>query len=463
MGFRGWSRVVALASMLGAASCGGDSAPPPSTPDPGVSGERISGNERLGWSQSASSASELATFRYAAYVDGNRAELGGVSCGGSSAPFACSASMPQMSPGSHSIELVSFVVDNGTTVESGRSAVLRVTLTGVTAPGENPASSSSTPVETSDGAELRLDIIADQLVSPTSLASAPDGRVFVAERAGHIRIIRGGAVDAQPAVTIDDAHVTDAGDGGLLSLALDSDFERTHFVYAVYTVAAAEATRTFRVVRYREVNGRLGERSVILNGVQAAPKPAAAISIGPDGNLYVAFDIGLSHGRVPVASYSGKVLRLSPDGTMPRNHPAGSPVLASDFVSPRGLDWNPETGTLWVVDAKSREVEELRILGAQGQVPAGRSRFPLPAGMGASALAFYRGTLVPAFAGNVFVAAGDGQYLLRLGIDARDPSKLTLNERLLSDLGSRIRAVSSAADGMVYIATERSVLRLGPR
>ncbi len=60
--------------------------------------------------------------------------------------------------------------------------------------------------------------------------------------------------------------------------------------------------------------------------------------------------------------------------------------------------------------------------------------------MGASALAFYRGTLVPAFAGNVFVAAGEGQYLLRLRVDARDPSKVTFNERLLSDLGSRIRS-----------------------
>ena len=207
-------------------------------------------------------------------------------------------------------------------------------------------------IATSDGAELRADVIADQLTAPTSLASSPDGRLFVAERDGRISIIRGGALEAQPAITIDDALATAAGDGGLVSIALDREFERTHFLYAVYTVSGPEATRVFRVVRYREVAGRLGERIVILDGVAAAARPAAAIDIGPDGNLYVAFDAGQGSGRVPSASYSGKVLRLSPDGTTPKDQAAG-PVLASDFVSPRGLDWNPETGTLWVVDAKT--------------------------------------------------------------------------------------------------------------
>ena len=49
---------------------------------PAATGERISGNERLGWNQAAADAGELATFRYAAYVDGNRVELTDVSCGG---------------------------------------------------------------------------------------------------------------------------------------------------------------------------------------------------------------------------------------------------------------------------------------------------------------------------------------------------------------------------------------------
>ena len=117
MEWSGWNRTIAVLLILGAASCGGET-PPPSTSDPAGGGERISGTERLGWSQSASNTSELAAFRYAAYVDGNRTELGDVSCGGASAPFACSSRMPQMAAGSHSLELVTFVVENGTVVES---------------------------------------------------------------------------------------------------------------------------------------------------------------------------------------------------------------------------------------------------------------------------------------------------------------------------------------------------------
>jgi glucose/arabinose dehydrogenase len=271
-------------------------------------------------------------------------------------------------------------------------------------------------------------------------------------------------LDSRPAVTIAEASATAAGDGGLMSIALDNEFERTHFLYAVHTVAASEADRSFRVVRYREVDGRLGERVVLLDRVSASSNPAAAIDVGPDGDVYVAFDRGVGGGRVALAGYSGKVLRLTRDGKTPPDQGTDSPVVASDFVSPRGLDWNPETGTLWVVDAKTRDAEELRIIAARGSpAMSNRARLPLPAGMGASALAFYRGTLVPVFAGNVFVAAGDGQYLLRLRVDAHDPSKVMFNERLLQDLGSRIRTVATTNEGMVYLATETSVLRLGPR
>ena len=57
----------------------------------------------------------------------------------------------------------------------------------------------------------------------------------------------------------------------------------------------------------------------------------------------------------------------------------------------------------------------------------------LPARTGASALAFYRGTLVPAFAGDLFVAAEEGRHLLRLRFDKRDPTRLLSTERLLQD------------------------------
>ena len=87
----------------------------------------------------------------------------------------------------------------------------------------------------------------------------------------------------------------------------------------------------------------------------------------------------------------------------------------------------------------------------------------MPAGVGAAGMAFYRGTLIPALARDLFVASERAHSLVRLRFDTRDPTRLVSGERLLEDIGVPIRAVAAAADGLVYVATDRAVLRLGPR
>jgi glucose/arabinose dehydrogenase len=173
--------------------------------------------------------------------------------------------MPAMSPGAHTIELASFVVDGTTVAESARSAPLRVTVTGATAgaPPPSPAPPAALPswlLTTSDGADLRLDTLSDELEAPTAIALAPDGRVFVAEQEGRVRVVRNGVLDPLPAITIHEVLMTSAAEGGLLAIALDAQFDRTHFLYAVYTVSGREGTRRFRLVRYREVDGRSAHR-----------------------------------------------------------------------------------------------------------------------------------------------------------------------------------------------------------
>ena len=436
----GWLGIVVAALAMPLASCGGSSTPPPSTSDPGGTGERISGNERIGWNQAASDASQLGTFRYVAYVDGNRVELTDVSCSGLSGGVSpCSSRMPAMAPGAHTIELASFVADGSAVIESDRSAALRVTVTGATAGGASPspgATPAATLLTTADGVELRLDALSDQLEAATAIAVAPDGRVFVAEQEGRVRVLRNGTLDSQPAVTIYDALMTSANEGGLLALALDAEFDRTHFLYAAYTISGPEATRRFRVVRYREVEGRLGERVVLLDDIPAATRPSVALGIGPDGRLYVAFDAAVNTGRTAaLASYSGKVLRLNVDGTTPQDQPAGAPVFATDFQSPRGLDFHLATGALLVADVKRRDAEELRVIfsGGAGAPSTSRLRIPMPVGSGAAGVAFYRGSLVSAFVGDLFVAAEDAQCLIRLRFDKRDPARLVSSERLLQD------------------------------
>ena len=90
----------------------------------------VAGTERFAWTQTAADNRELATFRYAVYVDGLRVELMNVSCtpasSKASTEFECSASLPAMSPGTHSLELAIFTVDGGVVRESPRSAPLMI-------------------------------------------------------------------------------------------------------------------------------------------------------------------------------------------------------------------------------------------------------------------------------------------------------------------------------------------------
>ena len=208
------------------------STPPPPSTGPSPS-ETITGNERFGWDQRASDAVELATFRYAVYVDGTRSELAGATCATTSTngTFACSAPLPTLTRGAHTLELASFIVD-GSTFESPRSSALRITV-GITAPGgdQTPTRISAGDADV-PGDPFNVELVINNVDRPRDLAFAPDGRLFVVEATGPIRIVhRDGGVTAD--VLAGSRRSGDAGDDRTLAIAIDPQFERTHFVYTL--------------------------------------------------------------------------------------------------------------------------------------------------------------------------------------------------------------------------------------
>jgi hypothetical protein len=116
------SRFAIVGAALVVAACG----KPPSSP---TETETITGSERFGWDQPAADAGELATFRYALYVDDARSEASDVSCAASASNgrFACTSQLPSIPAGTHTLQVASFVVDGGAVRESARSASVRVT------------------------------------------------------------------------------------------------------------------------------------------------------------------------------------------------------------------------------------------------------------------------------------------------------------------------------------------------
>ncbi len=131
------SLALLLAGGLILSACGSDSPQAPRVPSSPTTGqgESITGRERFGWDQPASDAAELASLRYAMFVDGARVEVTGVSCAATatSAGFACSAALPALSAGAHTLALAAFVIDGTTVLESERSAALQVVVVSATA------------------------------------------------------------------------------------------------------------------------------------------------------------------------------------------------------------------------------------------------------------------------------------------------------------------------------------------
>ena len=442
-------------------ACGDSRPDTPSPPGTGT-GETITGRERVGWDQPAANAAELATFRYAMYVDGTRSELTDVSCAQTSTAtgFACSARLPAMTNGAHTLEIAAFY-DSGGIVESAKSASLRVTVTGFTTPVDAAPLQPSDTISTADGVRLAADLLVSGLEDVADIAVAPDGRIFVAERGGRLRIVSADVVTE--ALGSSEGHRAQSGaDGGLAALTLDPNFARNARVYAIHTTGAA-----FRLVRYRLVEGRLIERMPLLRDVPASTEASAALRFGPDGRLYAALDDGGNpDAAVRLSEWNGKILRLNPDGSTPTDQPAASPVFWSGLRSPRGLDWTADTATLWMAERGLDGVERIRAFITPPERPrrAGqRATYVLPPPIDASSLAFYRGSTIRAFAGNMFVAAREGGYLLRVQFDEVEPLRAVSSEKLLEGRIGQVRSVVALADGSLYVASESAVWRLsGP-
>jgi aldose sugar dehydrogenase len=329
-------------------------------------------------------------------------------------------------------------------------------------PAPSPAPSSGV-FTTQDGVRFRVEIFASALDIPWSLVFAPDGRLFVTERPGRVRIFNTSTRTSEVALTLDD--VAAQGEAGALGLALDPNFSQSRLVYLYYT-ARIGGSSVNRVVRYREVGGTLGERAVLLDNIPAAGiHDGGRLRFGPDGLLYAtAGDAANTSLAQDLASTAGKILRLNPDGTTPRSNPFSSYVYSWGHRNPQGIDWHPDSGTMWASEHGNVGNDEINIIEAgvnygwprieAAQTMAGM-RTPVtfynPA-VAPSGTSFYRGQVFVPFRNNLFVATLRGSHLLRLRLDTAGRG-IAAQERLLENEYGRIRDVVTGPDGFLYFAT----------
>jgi glucose/arabinose dehydrogenase len=137
-------------------------------------------------------------------------------------------------------------------------------------------------------------------------------------------------------------------------------------------------------------------------------------------------------------------------------------VYWSGLRAPRGLAWSPD-GTLWLAEQRADRVDRVLALGIESPRPrraVRRASYPLPQPFGARTLAFHPGGDLTEFRHDLLIAANDAGYVLRIRFDAADAQRVIASERLLEGRIGPVRAVTTASDGSIYVASDAALWQL---
>ncbi len=319
---------------------------------------------------------------------------------------------------------------------------------------------------------FRVETVVGNLEVPWSIVFAPDGRMLFTERRGRVRVYENGKLRAEPLSVIGDVEQT--GESGLMGLTLHPQFGANHLLYLAY--AYSGEGQLVRVVRFREAEGALHERKVIIENIPAAQYHAGCrLRFGPDGKLYITTGDATERALAQrLDSLAGKTLRLNDDGTVPPDNPfvgqqgARPEIWSYGHRNSQGLDWQPGTDLMFQTEHGPSGFDgpgggdEVNIVERgknygwpiihHTQTRAGLES-PLleytPAVAPASGT-FYRGSGFPQFRGNFFFGGLRGEVLIRVRLEGR---RVVGQERLLEKQYGRIRDVAEGPEGALYFST----------
>ncbi len=331
------------------------------------------------------------------------------------------------------------------------------------------AASGAAPSPRAGPAVVRgVKVLLTGLEIPWAVDLAPDGRLFITERTGRVRIARfdGATATLEPEPWATIAVGTSSGEGGLLGLALDPGFATNGYVYLYHSYVGSGGRIVNRLVRMRDAGGRGVDQTILLDGIPGSTiHDGGRIKVGPDGKLYVTTGDGAVPDRAQdTASLNGKILRLDTDGTVPPDSAFPNGAVSYGHRNPQGLAFQPDTAALYATEhgpSANDEVNRIERGGNYGwPTVVGQARDPrfidplvtsgasdTWAPSGATFLARpgpLRGSLV--------FAALRGQHLHRV-VFAADGRAVLFEERLLQDAYGRLRDVFELPSGQLLVLT----------
>ena len=345
---------------------------------------------------------------------------------------------------------------------------------------------------------LRVTEIASGFDRPWALAFLPDGRMLVTEKPTGALYVVGKGGERSPAVS--GLPAVDGRDqGGLLDVALGPDFAATGLVYWSY-YEPRPGGNGLAVVRARLVDGprpRVEGVQVIFRmqpTLDSTKHAGGRLVLAPDGTLFITLgERSILEGRVQardLASDLGKIVRIRPDGSIPEDNPysrrpgARPEIWSSGHRNVLGAALDGRN-RLWAVEMGPRGGDELNRIErgkdygwptiGYGEEYSGEPIHASTQGPGMeqpvyywdpvispSGLVIYSGDLFPEWRGNFLIGGLSSRALVRLVLEG---DRVVGEERLLTDLGERIRDVVQGPDGALYLLTDSPkgrLLRVSP-
>lgn len=348
---------------------------------------------------------------------------------------------------------------------------------------------------------FRVETVATGLENPWAIAFLPDGRALVTERPGRLRIVGKDGKLSPPVTGL--PKIAAVGQGGLLDVAIAPDFTQSRTIY--FTLAEPRGpngavnpnSTSAASARFVEEKGeaRLEDVKIIFR-----QEPAYAgglhfgsrIAIARDGTLFIT--TGERNLKTPAQDLKqdlGKVIHLNADGSIPQDNPfvgrkdARPEIWSYGHRNIQGAAIHPVTGKLWIDEHGPKGGDEINIpakgknygwpvigfgvdySGAKIHESTHKAGMEQPIyhwepSIAPSGMAFYTADAFPAWRGNLFIGALALTHLTRLELDGE---KVVKEERLLGNLGLRIRDVRQGPDGLLYLLTDArdgKLLRLAP-
>ena len=335
--------------------------------------------------------------------------------------------------------------------------------------------------------EVQPEVVAQNLQNPWAVAFLPDGQFLVTERPGRMRVVAANGTLGQPVQGLPECAA--GGQGGLLDVALDSDFARNRTLYFCYSEAAPNGSNGTALAKAQlSANQTQLENLQVLFSQQ--PKKASQLHFGcriverADGTLLLTLG-ERSHFKEEaqnLQSHLGKIVRIHKDGSVPKDNPfvgrkdALPEIWSYGHRSPQGAALAPND-TFWMNEHGPQGGDEINrpepgknygwpviTYGENyggGKIGAGitaKEGMEQPAhqwtpSIAVSGMAFITSDRYPGWKGQMVVGALKAQRLERITLNGDQVVKV---EHLLPELGQRVRDVRQGPDGWLYVLTDAS-------